>query len=358
MSPVKDLKIIELAGVLAGPLVGSFFSELGAEVLKIEAPGRGDITRQWKLATENPANSLSSYFAGANYKKKLIRLDLTDEAQRNEFLQRLASADILVSNFKSGDLLKFKLSKSEIVQRFPTLIWANISGFGENDQRVAFDMVLQAESGFLSMTGTASGELCKMPVALIDVLASHQVKEALLLALLNRAQTGKGQLIELNLFDTALASLANQASAYLMSGQIPGPLGTLHPSIAPYGEILQFSDGKRLVLAVGSDKQFHALCEALSCSSIAQNPHYSSNQNRVIHRQNLLAELNAASLKLNRDEVYQGLVERQVPIGRIRTLDEVLDDPAARLLVLEDEMEGQTLRRIKTYVAKQIPNPE
>ncbi|TNE82417.1 MAG: CoA transferase [Bacteroidetes bacterium] len=358
MSSLSKLKIIEVAGVLAGPLVGSFFSELGAEVIKIEAPGRGDITRSWKLASEDPDAQLSSYFASANYNKTLLRLDLVNESDRNNFLQLLESADVLISNFKAGDLSKFRLSKDDIQSRFPRLIWANISGFGENDHRVAFDMVLQAESGFLAMSGTPQGELTKMPVALIDVLASHQVKEALLLALLAKKESGKGRFIELNLFDTALSSLANQASAYLMTGHSPRPMGTLHPSIAPYGEIISFQDDRKMVLAIGSDKQFKALCAVLNCEVLSEDSRFATNQSRVINRQALWTELNQASSKLNMQSCYEQLIEHQVPVGRIRTVAEVLSDPQAQSLILEDEVEGQLLRRMKTYVAKHIERPE
>lgn len=347
---IEELKIIEIASVLAGPLCGSFFAELGARVIKVEHPENGDITRSWLLPEEKDSNKPGSYYASANYGKNVLRLDLKSEKDKNILFHELKDADILLSNFKKGDAEKFGLTRNVLRSQFPKLIQGNIVGFGADDDRLAFDMVLQAESGFLSMNGTAAGELCKMPVALIDVMAAHQLKEALLIALLEG--NPKGAFIEVSLYETAIASLANQASAYLMQNKVAKPMGNLHPNIAPYGEIIRFQDGKRLVLAIGNNNHFKALTHILGLSELAKHPDFSTNQNRVIHRSELLEHLQSKAGQLPFEATYKSLIENKVPIGRIRSMDEVFMDKEAQNLILEDTQEKTVLKRAKTFIAR------
>src|ERR1041384_6818530 len=217
-SPFKDLKVIELASVLAGPAVGMFFAELGADVLKIENPKNGgDITRQWKNASEKPGD-LSAYYASVNWGKSSVSLDISDEKGRRQLFAWLQNADVLIMNFKAGDAEKLGLDFPSLSARFPKLICGYLTGYGENDPRPAFDLVMQAETGFMSMNGTPESGPLKMPVAIIDIMAAHQLKEGLLTALFLRERSGKGSCVKVSLFDAAIASLANQASNFLMTG--------------------------------------------------------------------------------------------------------------------------------------------
>lgn len=264
MNIFENLKVIELSSVLAGPLVGTFFAELGAEVIKIEnIKTGGDVTRSWKLSTENPEESISAYYAAANYGKTSLLKNLKKDSDFQEILTLIKKSDILIANFKPGDAQKLKLDFETLRPINPSLIYGEITGFGENDPRVAYDVVLQAETGYMSMNGEHGYPPLKMPLAFIDILTAHQMKEGILCALLQRSADGKGRKVTVSLYNSAIASLANQASNWLMNKHIPKKIGSLHPNIAPYGETFQCQDGKWIVLAVGSDQQFAKLAVLL-----------------------------------------------------------------------------------------------
>ena len=241
--PFKHLKVVELASVLAGPSAGLFFAELGAKVVKIEnKKNGGDVTRSWKLPGEDRNKKDSAYFHSVNVNKKHLFLDLGNAKDHSRCIKEIANTDIVITNYKKGDDVKLKLSYKEIQKINPGIIYASINGFGENSSRTAYDLILQAESGFMSMNGEAGSEPLKMPVALIDVLAAHQLKEAILIALLKKQKSGKGSKISVSLFDSAVASLVNQATNWLVAGYLPKASGSLHPNIAPYGEIFKTKD--------------------------------------------------------------------------------------------------------------------
>ncbi|MEL6275011.1 MAG: CoA transferase [Bacteroidota bacterium] len=231
---LEDLTVIELASVLAGPAVGQFFAELGAKVIKIEnATVGGDVTRQWKVRGESADKVDSAYYRCVNYGKEVRFLDLKETAAQQEVHHLVRDADLVISNFKEAQGRRLKVDVQTLGQLNPKLIYAQLHAFGAKDDRPAYDIVLQAEAGFLAMTGTKNGELCRMPVALIDLLAAHQLKEGILLALIQRYKTGQGALVTTSLYASALASLANQATNYLIADFIPQPQGTEHPNSAP-----------------------------------------------------------------------------------------------------------------------------
>ena len=357
MKAIAQLKVIELASVLAGPLASGFFAEAGAEVIKIEKKQGGDITRSWKLSGESENAAVSSYFAAANWGKKHIFLDLNNPKDHAELEALLDGADILISNFKRGDDKKFNLDPLRLSEKYPSLIQGRIEGFRHEPERTAFDMVLQAECGYLSMTGTESGTAARLPVAFIDQMAAHQLKEGLLLALIHREQSGKGSLVDVSLYDSALSGLINQASAYLMQAQIPARNGTLHPSIAPYGEILRCADGKELLLAVGNDRQFNLLCQTLGIPGLADDPRFLNNPLRVRNRKELLKALSEAAAHINSTILFNALMKQRVPAGRIRNLAEVFEEPQVKSLVLEEEQDGILTKRIKGNVFSSRPYP-
>jgi crotonobetainyl-CoA:carnitine CoA-transferase CaiB-like acyl-CoA transferase len=230
----KGLKVVELAGVLAGPAVGMFFAELGAEVIKIENPeSGGDMTRHWKLPTEKKSRRTSAYFSAVNYRKTYLFLSFKRKEDRKKIIDLVKEADIVLTNFKAGSAAKYGLDYPSLKKVNAQLIYGEISGFISNPDKVAFDLVLQAETGFMYMNGTPNSGPVKMPVALIDILAAHQLKEGILLALLKRNNTGKGSKISVSLEKSALSSLANQASNFLMEAHIPQPMEVYTPTLPP-----------------------------------------------------------------------------------------------------------------------------
>lgn len=345
----KELKVVELSSVLAGPAVGMFFAELGAEVVKIENKlSGGDITRTWKNKNEDQSASVSAYFSSVNYGKIHLFLDLTDQTDYNKIIDLIKKADVVIVNFKPGDDLKLKLDYTTLAKINPQLIYAAITGFGTNDPRIAYDVVLQAETGFMSMNGTPESGPVKMPVALIDILAAHQTKEAILIALLKRKEDQKGSFISVSLYDTAVSSLANQASNYLMTGSVPQRIGSLHPNIAPYGETFITADKKFLVLAIGSDKQFTKLCELVGDPLLAKNEKYNSNLARVKNRRELYNELQPLFFVYRRDEIMNDMIENGIPAGAVKNMDEVFENPLTKELILSEEIDSVETKRVKT----------
>lgn len=334
--PLSGLKVIELATVLAGPSVGMFMAELGAEVTKVENPGtKGDVTRHWKLPRENPENGKSAYFLSVNWGKTSVFIDISTENGQKSLHALLAGADILLLNFKPGDAEKFNLDYSTLSRNYPRLIVGNISGYGPEDPRPAFDLVMQAETGFMSMNGTAGSGPLKMPVAFIDIAAGHQLKEGLLTALYLREKTGKGRHVEVSLYESALASLANQASNYLVAGHVPGPEGSLHPNISPYGENFPCSDGRFIVLAIGTDPQFTQLCSAAGMPELATDERFRTNRARVQNRVALAALLGPFFAGHDSPDVSKKLEGAHVPFAIVKTVAEALSSPAGKAMVLD-----------------------
>lgn len=339
---LKGLKVLELASVLAGPAVGTFLAELGAEVIKIENPKTGgDITRSWKLTSEDSDSNVSAYFASVNYGKEHRFLDLTDEAESAEVQKLAVESDIVIANFRKGQAARFGLDFETLKKQNPKLIYGNITGFGAEESRPAFDVVLQAETGYMFMNGQPDNEPTKMPVALIDVLAAHQLKQAILLALLNREKFGEGAMLEVSLFDAAVSALTNQASNWLMAAHIPQRIGSLHPNIAPYGEILTTKDETQIVLAIGSNAQFKSLCEVLGLSSLPQDDRFHSNQLRVANRTALQLQLQQRAGEMNCNELMQQFLQQNIPAGVIRNLKEVFENGSAQDLI---RVENETKR--------------
>ncbi len=354
----KDLKVVELASVLAGPSVGLFFAELGAEVIKIENKKTGgDVTRSWKLPEENKNSDTSAYFLSVNFLKKHLFLDLNNENDYKKCIAQIKNADVVIVNYKKGDAKKLKLDYAALKKIIPIaigtkLIYACINGFSETDERVAYDLILQAESGFMSVNGTPESGPLKMPVALIDVIAAHLVKEAILLALLKRAKTKKGSFISVSLFDAAVSSLVNQATNWLVAKHLPQRTGSLHPNIAPYGELFKTKDNHTVTFAIGSDGQFKKLCALLHIGEISSHKNYLSNQLRVKNRKELFAILKKEIKKQTLVYLQKESTKLGVPFAKIRDLKEVFELPAAKKLIREIKSGGKNYRVITSFPAK------
>lgn len=347
--PLAGLKVIELAGVLAGPAVGMFLAELGAEVIKIENPATGgDVTRSWKLPSENPGSNISAYFSSVNWGKQYRFTNLKTAEGQAEIHALAKEADIVLVNFKPGDDAKLRMDYETLKAINPKIIYAELTGFGKNDERTAFDVIIQAEAGYMYMNGTPESGPVKMPVALMDLLAAHQMKEGILLALLKREKTGKGSLVSVSLYESAIATLANQATNWLMASHIPQRMGSGHPNICPYGDILTCAGGKQVVLAVGTERQFVQLCELLGNPALAKDERFGTNYARVANREELVKELNLLAQKHNGHELLQTLHSAKIPAGAVLNMQQVFENPTAKQMILDEEINGVKTRRVKT----------
>ncbi len=332
---LNDLKVIELASVLAGPSVGQFLAELGADVIKIENPRTGgDVTRSWRTKNE-AGDDRSAYFCAVNWGKRSVALDLTKSGDRAICHKLVSGADVVITSFKPGDAEKLAMDYNTLSSLRENLIYGQITGYGADEKRTGYDAVIQAEAGFMSMNGEPGRSSLKMPVALIDVLAGHHLKEAILLALIERMKTGKGKLIDISLLHAGVSSLVNQATNWLMAGHLPQKEGSAHPNIAPYGDVFTTSDGYELILAVGNDRQFSDLCEILQLSDLPKHALYATNPVRVANRESLRVILEAAIAAHSADHLVAALNQRQIPAGLVRNVADVFRDEKAHQLVLK-----------------------
>ena len=346
---LQGLRVLELANVLAGPATGMFCAELGAEVLKLEHPQGGDPTRGWTVPEEQPWGGVSAYFAATNWGKKSLTVDLTKNEGQTIAQGLAAKADVVIAAFKPGDDARMGVDATRLRAANPKLIYAQVSAYGIEDPRPGFDAVIQAEAGFMHLNGDPEGPPTKMPVALMDLLAAHQLKEALLLALLKRERFGEGSHIQIALFDAALASLANQATNHLVAGRNPGRMGSGHPNVVPYGTLYAAQDGKHFVLAIGTDRQFTALARALGLEGLAKDPRFATNGARVQHRDALDEILHRAFGAENSATLERALAAAKVPFGPVNDLTEAFAHPRAQRTALTDVLaNGQPLRAVSS----------
>jgi len=346
----KDLKVLELASVLAGPSVGQFFAELGADVIKIEnLKTGGDITRSWKGPGEKP-DALSAYFCSCNWGKKSVAIDLNSKQGKQIVHKLVAQSDVVIASYKPGDAETLGVSYNQLKDFNQKLIYGQITGYGPDNDRVGYDAVIQAESGFMEMNGDVNGPALKMPVALIDVLAGHQLKEGLLLSLLKKEKTGKGSFVEVSLIQTAMASLVNQATNWLVAGKIPVRQGSSHPNIAPYGDVYETRDGKRVLLAVGSDRQFKNLLSIVNENTLDSLQIFSTNELRVINRGALKDILGKAIKKVDSADFLMKLHSAKVPGGLIQNVKELFEMPEAiEMLLTSNGLMGVRSIAVRNY---------
>ncbi len=338
----KDLKIIELASVLAGPSVGMFFAELGAEVLKIEAPF-GDVTRSWKLNSEDPQLDTPAYFSSVNWGKKSIVLDFKKEQAKQHLYELIKTADIIITSYKPGDDIRLGVDYKTLKNIKKDIILGQITGYGPSSSRVGYDAIIQAEAGYMYMNGEPNSAPAKMPVALMDILTAHQLKEGLLCALINKLKTGEGALVECSLIQTGIASLANQATNYLNANHIPEQMGSEHPNIVPYGTVFKTKDLKHIILAVGSDNQFELLCQTLN---FRFDPTlFASNPLRVKNRTELIPLLKEKISQCNSVNLLAKLEALKVPAGAVKNMEEVFNSSYGKKQLLKNDQK-QGLRTI------------
>ena len=333
---LSHLRVLDLSRVLAGPTAGQVLADLGAEVIKVERPGRGDDTRQWGppwLHDEaGHATGESAYYLSANRGKKSVAIDIARPEGQRLVRELAAKSDIVLENFKVGGLARYGLDYQSLAAEHPGLIYCSITGFGQTGpyaHRPGYDFLIQGMGGLMSVTGEPDGAEGggpqKVGVALADVMSGLYAAIAVLAALAHRERTGEGQHIDLALLDVQVASLANQAMNYLVSGQAPQRLGNAHPNIVPY-EAFASADG-HFILAVGNDNQFRRLCNVLDCPDVADDSRFATNGARVEHRDELASILQTVFAQQPAAHWLECLDAAGVPCGPINTLDEVFADP-------------------------------
>lgn len=325
---LDDITVLDLSRVLAGPYATMLLGDLGARVVKIEQPGRGDDTRHW--GPPFTASGESAYFLCANRNKESVTLNLKSAEGRAVLRDMVRRADVLVENFKVGRMAALGLDYAALRPENPGLIYCSITGYGQTGpyaERPGYDVVIEAQGGLMSITGPAGGDPYKVGVAVVDITAGMQAVMAILAALHHRDRTGAGQAIDIALFDTQLGWLANVASAYLVSGQTPQRYGNAHPSIVPYQTVP--TAGGLLMLAVGNDDQFARLCALLGHPEWAADPRFATNRARVSHRAVLLPLLEAEFRRRSATAWTETLLAAGIPCGPVNDVATALSDPQA-----------------------------
>ncbi|MEO8471375.1 MAG: CaiB/BaiF CoA-transferase family protein [Chryseolinea sp.] len=342
----NELKVLELASVLAGPAVGQFFAELGASVIKVEnLKTNGDVTRTWKTFGED-TDDRSAYFSAVNWGKRSISINLDHREGLSIVHELVRQSDIVVASYKPGDAKRLGVDYESVSKIYPQIIYGEISGYGSEDQRVGYDAVIQAESGFMFMNGEPGQASLKMPVALIDILAAHQLKEGILLAMLRQTKTGEGAHVRVSLLQAAISSLANQATNWLVGRRIPQKQGSTHPNISPYGDVFLSATGSEILLAIGTDNQFQILCEVIDVQQLRDDPRFATNTLRVQYRRELHEILQTAISKFSTDLLMTKLSLSKIPAGVIRSVNQVFELPAAKEIMLHSsDREG-----VKTFI--------
>ena len=328
MTPLDGIKVIELARILAGPWAGQTLSDLGAEVIKLEAP-EGDDTRRWgpPFITHDGETS-AAYFHATNRGKKSVTVDFRT-AEGQETVRRLvADADVLIENFKVGGLAKYGLDYASLHSVNPKLIYCSITGFGQTGpyaHRAGYDFIIQGMAGLMSVTGAPEGQPQKVGIAVADLFTGVYSATAILAALVQRGRTGIGQHIDMSLMDVAVSAMANQAQNYLATGIAPGLMGNAHPNLVPYA-VFDCADGW-IILATGNDTQFRKLCALLGLTDMAKAPEFATNALRIAGRVELTKTLTEATLRWQKADLLAACEATGVPAGQINALDEVFADP-------------------------------
>jgi len=337
LNPLEGVRVIDLTRILAGPYCTQALADAGADVLKIEEPGKGDDTRGWGPPF---VKGESAYFLSVNRGKRSLTLNLKAGRGREILWRLLETADVLVENFRPGTMDRLGFGERAVRARHPRIVYASVSGYGGDGPwggRPGYDAVVQGEGGLMSVTGPAEGAPHKAGASLADVAAGMTAFQGILLALLRRARTGEGGRVDISLLESLLATLTYHASTYLMTGQVPARLGNRHPSLAPY-ETFEAADGY-VIVGVGSESLWRSFCEVLGDADLARDPRFETNALRVT---NYAALRDVLAPRLRSRPVAHWLAALEaagIPCGRVRTVAEALDNPqvAARGLLLETE---------------------
>lgn len=374
--PLSQIRVLDLTRVLAGPWTGQNLADLGAEVIKIERPGKGDDSRAfgppWLKDASGRETGESAYFACANRGKKSVTVDLAKPEGQRVVRELAAKCDVLLENYKFGDLARYGLGYEQLAERNPGLVYCSVTGFGHSGpyrDRPGYDFMVQGMGGMMSITGERDDlpgggpQKAGMPIA--DIMTGMYATVAVCAALVHRAQGGKGQHLDLALFDTQVAVLANQAANYLATGIPPGRLGNAHPNITPYGSY-KTADGA-VIVACGNDNLFGKFCAAAGCQALASDPRFSTNGKRVENRAALDAILGPILAARTTREWVKLLEAAGVPNGPINNLEEVFREPQAVARGLRFELPHPVAGRVslvrspmrfsETPVQHEVPPP-
>ena len=347
---LNGIKVLDLSRVLAGPWATMTLGDLGADVLKIEQPGTGDDTRTWMPPA---VEGVSTYYLGANRNKKSVAIDIGKPEGRDLIIELAKKSDVLIENFRPASLKKFKLTYDDLKDINPRLIYCSISGYGrghELEERPGYDFIIQAESGFMSITGEKDGEPMRLGVAFIDLISGINAVQAIRASRLMRERTGKGQWLDISLTDSAMFMLANVASGHLNTGREALRYGNAHPSIVPY-QLFDCVDG-RIALAVGNDEQFRRFCKIIGLPDLAMDERFVTNKGRTEARDELLPIIED---KLRDRKLHELLAELRavgVPAGELRTVGQAF---ASDVAILRDTVVSVPSERIGTFRSVRSP---
>jgi len=333
---LAGLRVLDLSRILGGPYCGQILGDHGADVLKIEPP-QGDDTRTWGPPFDK--NGVASYYYGLNRNKRVRRLDLNAAQDRETLLGLLAQADVLIENFKTGTMERWGLGYEALSERFPRLIWCRVSGFGSDGPLGAlpgYDAAVQAMTGLMSINGEADGGPLRIGLPVVDMVTGLNAVIGVLLAVHERERSGRGQLVESALYDSALSLLHPHAANWFMSGRTPQRTGNAHPNIYPYDTFATATDP--VFLAVGNDRQFQALCECIGASALAQDARYQRAGDRSIHRRELKPALEAALAAFDGRALVDTLMAAGVPAAPVLDVAAALNHPhtAHRAMLVEN----------------------
>lgn len=328
---LSHLKVLDLSRVLAGPWASQTLADFGAQVIKVERPEKGDDTRAWgpPFLKDNhgKATNESAYFMSANRGKESVCIDITSEEGQQQIKKLAEQCDVVIENFKVGGAKKYGLDYESLSEQNPRLIYCSITGFGQTGpykDRPGYDFLVQAMGGLMSVTGDEKSGPQKVGVALTDVMTGLYATVGILTAITEREKSGLGQHVDLALLDVTAATLANQATNFLVGDKVPTGLGNAHPNIVPY-QSFETADG-HMIVAVGNDGQFKRFCQVINLAGLADDEHYASNEQRVLNRDVLVPMLQAQLKRKKRDEWLAEFEKHQVPAGPINTIDEVFSN--------------------------------
>jgi crotonobetainyl-CoA:carnitine CoA-transferase CaiB-like acyl-CoA transferase len=325
--PLAGVRVLDLSRVLAGPYATMVLGDLGADVLKIEHPERGDDTRHWGPPfVGSEAGDESAYFLSINRNKRSVGVDLKSPDGLERIRTLAAGADVVIENWKRGALEKMGLGYEALRERNPGLVYCSITGFGPgpDQDRPGYDFLVQARGGVMGITGPEGGEPIKVGVAIADIVCGLHAATAILAALHRRSETGEGTRVEVPLFESTLSWLANRAQGYLVSGEDRGRMGNAHPSVVPY-QTFEAAD-KPFAVAVGNDAQFERLCKAIGREELATDERYARNRDRVDNRDGLISTLQEEFRKRSADEWVEAIRGAGVPCGPVNDLAAVFED--------------------------------
>ncbi|MBT3914743.1 MAG: CoA transferase [Rhodospirillaceae bacterium] len=343
--PLTGIRVIDLTRILAGPICTMNLGDMGAEILKIEQPGKGDDTRDWGPPF---VEGQAAYFLGTNRSKKSITLDLKNEQGKEILRQLIQKSDVVIDNFKTGTMEKWGFTEDWYQVEAPHVVQCQITGYGSKGPKAGlpgYDFILQAESGLMSITGSLDRGPAKYGVAIVDVCTGQNAAMCILAALNARHTTGKGQRIELSLFNTSLAMLVNIGSSYLVNGNRPGRFGNAHASVVPYRDF-STKDGD-IAIAVGNDTQFARLADTLGHAEWAVSDAYKTNASRVENREALELAINEAMVDKTSDEWIAMFEADGIPCSKINAVDEALESEQAQAHDMVVERDHPTIGALK-----------